>query len=86
MLALSQLDTMLPLLALSSGESNIILSTDVLGLIPGVSPEELVDGGPLVVFLEYAVLEYTVETVKGLMVVGAAVENVEEVGEVEEMM
>ena len=86
MLALSQLDTMLPLLALSSGESNIILSTDVLRLIPGVSPEELVDGGPLVVFLEYAVLEYTVETVKGLMFVGAAVENVEEVGEVEEMM
>ena len=81
MLALPLSDAKPPLPAPSSGESNIISSADVPGLLPGVSPVELVEEGSLEVLVACAVV-----AVEGLVVVGAAEEDAEEVEEEEEMM
>ena len=77
MLALSLSDATPP----SSGESNTISSAEVPGLPPSVSLVELVEVWSLV-----ALVACAVEIVEGLVVVGAAVEEAEEVEEDEEMM
>ena len=66
---------------LSSGELDNIYLANMLGLLPGVSLVELAEEGTLVVLVACAV-----EIVEGFVVVGAAVEEVEEAEEEEEML
>ena len=80
MLALPPSDATPPLPVPSSGESNIVSSGEVPGLLPGVPPVELVEDG-LLVLAACAVVD-----VEGVVVVGAAaVEEAEEL-EGDEMM
>jgi hypothetical protein len=78
MLPLPPSDATPPLPAPSSGESKSISSGEVLGLLPGVPPEELVEGGLLVLVV--------CVVVEGVVVVGAAAEEEAEELEGDEMM
>ena len=74
MLALALSDATPPLPAPPSGESDITSLAEVPGLLPGMSPVELVEEGSLVVLVAYPV-----EIVEGMVVVVGAAEG--EVGE-----
>ena len=80
MQALPLSDTTPPLPAPSSGEWNIISSAEAPGLLPGMSPVELVEEGSL------GFVTCVVKVVAAVVVVGAAMEEAEVVEEEGEMM